>query len=335
MDKRTTRLFEAMRWLMFGERRAGALGRTTAFIGSPTPQGGQRMEISAEGWRDPDGQLLEDKEVIQTLASTEFGLRTVAVVPEVAPFLFQGAVEQVEAAHGQLMEAARQMQDDTADPDHGEEIDEEEGKVGREDQGEDDDNFWFQFILATSALDKSLRYSSASIMLSLAAAEAQVNAWAESLGGWALQNNGRSEDWLPLVEKLATLVARKGSSLDKGGRPTSDLATAVRQRNDLVHSKPVEQSLPLGSLVAREPARWLCVEARRAAVAVRESLVEVAATLDLEPPHYLIYCPEAADPDDDSKWLGVVMGTGMRDDSVFPKVSERLQGSSGQDQASH
>ena len=323
-----------MRWLMFGERRAGALGRTTAFIGSPTPQGGQRMELTPEGWRGPDGQLLEDKDLVETLASAEFGLRTVAVVPEVAPFLFQGAIEQVEAAHGQLMDAARQMQDDSADQEPAEESGDADGRDGAEGQDGDDDGFWFQFILATSALDKSLRFSSASIMLSLAAAEAQVNGWAESLGGWAFQDNGRSEDWLPLVDKLATLVARKGSSLDRGRRPISDLAAAARQRNDLVHSKPVEQSLPLGSLVAREPARWLCVEARRAALAVRESLVEVATTLGQEPPDYLIYCPEGADPDDDIKWLGVVMGTGIRDDSVFPKVSERLQRASGQDQAS-
>jgi hypothetical protein len=290
------------------------------------------MELSAEGWLGPDGQLLEDKDVVETLASVEFGLRTVAVVPEVAPFLFQGAIEQVEAAHGQLMEAERQMQDDTADREDDEEGDAQDGEDGADGQDGDDDGFWFQFILATSALDKSLRYSSASIMLSLSAGEAQVNAWAESLGGWALQDNGRSEDWLPLVDKLATLVARKGSALDKGKRPISDLAAAVRQRNDLVHSKPVEQNLPLGSLVAREPARWLCVEARRAAVAVRESFVEVAAILGQEPPHYLIYCPEAVDPDDDSNWLGVVMGTGMRDDSVFPKVSERLQGPSEENQ---
>lgn len=313
MDKSTARLFEAMRWLVFGERRSGAIGRTTAFIGSSTSEGSQRMQLTADGWRGPEGHLLSDKEVVERLASAEFGLRAVAVVPEVAPLLFQGAIEQVEAANVQLIQAARQIQDESDAVD---------------DDDAEDGHWAFKFIVATSALDKSLRYSSASIMLSLAAAEAQTNAWAESIGGWELQENGRSEDWLPLVDKLATLCARKGSPLDKGRRPISDLAAAVRQRKDLVHSKPVEQSLLLGTLVAREPARWLCIEARRAAVAVRESLVMVARILGEDPPHYLIYCPEA-DPDEDAKWLSAVILTGMRDDSVFPKVSDGLQDTSG------
>ena len=306
MDKKTRRLLEAMRWLIFGERRPGAIGRTTAFLGVA---GGSahRMELSAEGWRGPDGTLLNDKDLVERLVSREFGVRAVAVVPEVAPLLFQGGIEQVEAAHTQLMEAARVMDDDDSDD---------------ADDGDDGDDGWFQFILASSALDKSLRHSSAAIMLCLAAAEAQVNAWAESLGGWGEQANGRSEDWLPLVEKLGVLSARQGESLDKGEKPVCDLAGAVRLRNELVHSKPVEQNLPLGSLVAREPARWLCVEARRAAVAVRESLVQVTVLMGVEPPDYLIYCPEA-DPEDDVKWLSVVVLTGMRDDSVFPKVSDR------------
>lgn len=301
MDGRTRRTLEAMRWLIFGDRRPGALGRTTAFLGMA---GGSpyRVELSAEGWRGPDGKLLNDQDLVKQLISPGFGVKAVAVIPEVAPLLFQGGIEQVEAAHRQLMEAAREI----------------------DIEGDVSDESWLQFIMATSALDKSLRHSSAAVMLCLAAAEAQVNAWAESLGGWGEQVNGRSEDWLPLVDKLGVLSTRKGRSLDKGRKPISDLAAAVKLRNELVHSKPVEQSLALGSLVAREPARWLCVEARRSAIAIRECLVRVSAVLGEEPPHYLIYCPEA-DPEDDEKWVGVVILTGVRDDSVFPKVSERYR----------
>lgn len=290
---------EAVRWLFFGDRRPGAIGRTSAFLGG-SASSSQRLDLSPDGWRAPDGTLLSDEELVEWLVSREFVVRAVAVVPEIAALLFQGGIEQVEAAQQQLAEVTRAFAVDD----------------------DDDPEGWFAFIMASSALDKSWRHSSAAIMLLLAAAEAQVNAWAESLGGWLDQSDGRSEDWLPLVDKLGVLVARKGESLDRGRRPFSDLVGAVRLRNELVHSKPIERTLALGTLAATDPARWLCVEARRSAVAIRESFVSAASVLGEAPPHYLIYCPEAA-PEDDAKWINVVISTGMRDDSVFPNVSER------------
>jgi hypothetical protein len=254
------------------------------------------------GWRvTGSADILEDEELVRLLVSEEFSVHSVVVVPELAPLLFQGAIEQVQASVVQLMEASRQ----SADEEHEHEA--------------------FQFVMVTSALDKSLRHAAAGIVLCLAAAEAQINEWAADLGGWRIDDGGKSEDRLPLVDKLTLIASRFGTGLEKGSRPISWLIQAVDTRDDLVHSKPIEQELPLTSFGAREPARWLSVESRRAGVAVRKSLIAVANAIDREPPSYLAYCPEA-DPADDPAWLSTVFQTGLRADSVFPPLSERLPG---------
>lgn len=70
------------------------------------------------------------------------------------------------------------------------------------------------WIMATAELDRSVRASIASIMLSIAAGEAQVNRWVETSGGWSQQ-----EDRLGVAEKCKVLAARRGHVVSLGSSP--------------------------------------------------------------------------------------------------------------------
>jgi hypothetical protein len=291
---------EAVRWLVFGDRRRfGMLGRCVGFIGQTRSGEPDRLSRVRGKWRlRSTGKLLDDEAVVAKLGSPSFRVSKVIVVPEAAPLLFQGAVEQAEASLTQLMTADRELTD----------------------KADDESAVAFQFVMATSAWDKSLRHSIAAIMLALAAAEAQVNEWASARGGWKLLPNGKSEDGLPLLQKMDALAKRHGGRAPVSRLPYSDLRRIVTLRNSLVHSKPLEQEIPLRGRLAPQPGRWLSVEARKACSSVRVCFVALAQLLEEEPPRYLAYAPNGR-PDDDQLWANAVVRTGARNDPVFPPLN--------------
>jgi len=86
----------------------------------------------------------------------------------------------------------------------------------------------------------------------------------------------------------------------------------------------VSEVAPLSAERQRIPGYEQSLDARRACRAVREALVALAYILGIEPPGYLAYCPSGPAEDDDA-WRNASVMTGMRQDSDFPPVSERLR----------
>ncbi|MGH2538929.1 MAG: hypothetical protein ACREK3_06725 [Gemmatimonadota bacterium] len=231
------------------------------------------------------------------LAEGEFTPTSVIVTPELAALHFQGAVEQAQASVRELLHAERLL----SDPEN----------AGL---AEDEDDA-FLFILVASSWDKCLRYSSAAVILSVAAAEAQMNEWLESNEA---PKTAKSRQHLPLRRKVALIL--EGS---KGGRLSSieqqEFDAVIALRNRLVHSIPEAESLPLAN--APQPGYWLSVEARRACLIVRKVLTRLARSLQQDPPRYLAYCP-LVDPADDDEWNRAVLFTGAREDPDFPPATQ-------------
>ncbi len=152
-----------------------------------------------------------------------------------------------------------------------------------------------------------------SIVLAVAASEAQVNQWGNELGGWS-----EAEDRLFLLKKCERLAVRRAVPIDLSRGSFQELQWAVGHRNRYLHSTPLAQPLKVTGSGTVLPGT-ISVEARRACLAVRVAFVDLARCLGFEPPRYLAYCP-AADPDDEAAWSAASAKTGTRADPDFPRV---------------
>jgi hypothetical protein len=168
------------------------------------------------------------------------------------------------------------------------------------------------YTLAAGEYDRALRSAATSIVLAIAASEAQVNEWADANGRWRAEEQG-----LPVHEKCRVLSGRNGDGLELGRAPLQELARAVGWRKRIVHGDAHRFTVQLGGEASFRPGRSLSVEARRACFSVRRSLIATAGHLGLQAPDYLAYCPPG-DPTDDAAWRTAEIMTGVRPDPDFP-----------------
>ena len=295
------RLFGSMiGWLLLSNRRPGMVGEAVSFRGRMR-SGQARLNRLNGGWElvtPAERRELMTADVLRLVAMGGFFPRTVDVVPDLADVLFQEAVHQAEESVRKVSEAARHTQ---------------------ELMERDPTTDLAPWILATSALDRAVRASIASIVLAIAAAEAQVNQWAYESNGW----KGR-EDRLAVERKCQVLAKRAGHLVNLGQHPYQELHRMAQRRNAFLHSKPVPQSLPLTGARSPVPGSSISIEARETCVAVRSTLVDLARRIVAPSPSHLAYCPPGA-ANDDAAWSSASLMTGTRPDPDFPTVASRTE----------
>lgn len=307
-----TRLGETIAWLFYESRRPGLLGASKAIKGKTANGTRATLVKSGSQWtfhiNGVEIATYEDvAKAIEVIPQHGFVPETVVVVPAVTDQLYQGAVEQAEAALNKYLqsvaiairsdlESARKLlpppmlerflKVPIADP--------------------------FDFVMSTAFLDQALRHGMASIALAISAGESQVNEWVETLGSWE-----SGEDNESLVKKMKVLARKAGADLDIGRNPFQSLQRSVDFRHELIHPQPIEKEFELGT--AAGPGRDMSIQARSACLHVRECLIEVAGVLHIRPPAYLRYCPPCQ-PDDDEAWENAVVLTGVRPDPDFDEA---------------
>lgn len=298
---------ELLRAAVFEGRPPGTTGRVLGFTGSHADGRAVSISRGAELWElrvaegNPESMPLE--EILRLLGEGSLRLDAATVVPDIADYLFKHAVAQAEESLGKYLESERELALLEASGDEGDEA--------------------IRFTLHAGALDRSVARAVTSIILAIAAAEAQLNKWAEERGGW--RKRGRQdEDRLPPHEKCRVLAARQGMKISMDDAPWAGLREAVWLRNRIVHSKPAREVVSLSSEARHVPGYEQSLEARRASWAVRRALVTLARILETGPPDYLAYCPPDP-PEDDDVWRNASIMTGMREDPDFPPVSQRLR----------
>ena len=120
-----------------------------------------------------------------------------------------------------------------------------------------------------------------------------------------------------LIDKIKFLSRRGSVALLPGQRPLQDLKKVVDRRNELIHSKPMEQAVDFNA--PWRPGRMLSEEARFSCLTIREVLIALAASLSMSAPGYLSYCPPG-DFRDEVSWAKATVLTGVRDDPDFPPL---------------
>jgi hypothetical protein len=294
---RNRRLFGGMiGWLLSEDRRPGMTGAAVAFRGR-MEDGAASLTRFERAWElvSPARQeLVENSEVIRLIGAGAFFPLTVDIIPDLAELLFKEAVHQAEISVARV-DAARL---------HIEELSESDLAANP-----------LPWVMATSELDRSVRASIASVVLSIAAGEAQVNRWIDVLGGWS-----KDEDRLGVAEKCKALAARRGHVISLGSTPYQGLQRAVQRRNAFVHSMPVPEAVPAFGARTAVPGHSISVEARATCLAVRSSFIDLARLLEVPIPAYLAYCPPGP-PDDNESWSSASVMTGSRVDPDFPYSS--------------
>lgn len=297
---RNRRLFgDVIGWLLLRDRRPGMIGAAVGLRGKSSKGPVELSRLGDHDWRlmDEGESQVTTAEVLHLVGTGAFFPTTVDVVPDLAEMLFMEAVHQAETSLSRVRSAAEHLA-----------------------SARQDDKDIVAFVLVQTELDRAVRASIASIVLAVAAGEAQVNRWGEERGGWS-----QYEDRLGLGRKCAALAARVGRPVSLGTRPYQQLQQAVRRRNALVHSRPVAEQVPATGEKVPVPGRSMSVEARSTCLVVRRSFVDLAQRLDVPPPPYLAYCPPA-EPDDDGAWNGASVMTGVRPDPDFPPIANRHPG---------
>ncbi len=286
-----------MGWLLMTGRRPGMLGAASALVGK-IDGAAARLDRAEDGWllsARNRRESLDTAGVVRLIGSRQFFPLQVEVIPDLAELLFMEAVHQAETSLTKLSMAAPHI--------------DELSRSGFERNAK-------AWVLATSELDRAVRAAMSSVVLAVAAGEAQVNSWAAELGGWQ-----DDEDRLNVAEKCVTLARRVGAEAELGRPPFQPLAVAVKRRNGFVHSKPLPEPVPAVGANAPVPAKTISIEARATCLAVRRSFVELARLLSFDLPPYLAHCPET-DPSDDSTWRSANIMTGVRHDPDFPTTGE-------------
>jgi hypothetical protein len=219
--ERNRRLFGGfLGWLMYDGRRPGMLGAAVSFTGR-TRRGKAALRRTGSHWEMTEAGTAREvttADVLTMVGAGDFFLLTADVVPDLAELLFKEAVQQAEASHGHVVEAAR----------HSSEL------------ADDLRQNPVPWILTASELDRATRTSISSMVLAIAAAEAQVNRWAELSGGWH-----DDEDRRPVTKKCQILAGRAGHDVSLDRAPYQQLCVALRRRDALLHSKPRPETLPV------------------------------------------------------------------------------------------
>lgn len=306
MDQELSAYVEAVRWIVLpGARRPGMLGKILSLIGQDASGADFELQRFGDAWeligQSGETQELTAANVIARVGDGTYRFTHARVRRDLPGLLFQAAVKSAEDS----VQHVRQAGVDS----------------GREDEGDSESHVAFEFVMATSAQDAAVRSAIAGVVLAFAAAEAHVNEWADSLGGWEVVE-GRDEDRFPIERKCLALASKVGVSLDIGRSPFQELATRAERRDGFVHARPEEALVALVGPES-EPGRGPSLEARRACTVVRRVLVELALLLALRPPRYLIYCPPG-DPGDDEMWRNAILFAGTREDPDFAKTVDLL-----------
>lgn len=291
------RALEALRAMWFGDSRPpGNIGRTTRVSGNVGTEQAT-LDRTDGGWAlttEGGTVALSAVEATRQLFDGSFVAIDSLVVPEIADLLFQQAVRQASESVAKLNQA----------------------RAGLVDVRAADDGDPLPAVLVASALDRSLAASLTATVLAIAACEAQANAWGQAAGGWV-----DNEDRCDIVGKLQVLAGRRRCTVDLGRAPLQNLSEAARRRNDLVDAKPIPVPAALsGSKVVR-PGLSASIDARKACLAVRQSLILIASIIGTDKPAYLAYCPSGME-DDDTVWATAELLTGVRDDPDFAKSTE-------------
>lgn len=292
LPERQQRVLALLGWLGSDGRRPGMLGRATGL----SRRRAGRPDLIRDGrrWRPPEsGDSLEAMDVVREVARGSLTLNFVHVEPDLAGELLPEAIRRAEESVLKLAAAQKHV----------------------DELMETEDDPRMPWVMATSALDRVLTASVTAVILAVAAAEAQVNAWAEWSGGW-----DEDEDRLSVDLKCSALAARHGVTLPLGQGALQALGRTVDLRNQFVHSKPVPQPMPLGGKRRPVPGRSISEDARRACLSVRQALLETSRAIGAEPPTYLAYCPPVA-PEDDGAWSTANILAGSRDDPDFPSAT--------------
>jgi hypothetical protein len=296
-QERNRRLFgDVIGWLVMSGRRPGMIGAAVGIQGRSST-GPVRLDRKDNEWRlvTEDGESeMTAADVLGLVGTGEFLPTRIEVVPDLAEMLFMEAVHQAEASLLKVDSAA-----------------------GHLDILRQNTKDIVSAMLVESELDRAVRASIASIILAVAAGEAQINRWADELGGWT-----QDEDRLGLGRKCEALANRVGRPLSLGAAPYQQLQQAVARRNAFVHSEPVAEQVPATGAGVPAPGRSMSVEARATCLTARRSFVDLARRLDVPPPRYLAYCPPA-EPDDDAAWTAASLMTGVRPDHDFPPILDR------------
>jgi hypothetical protein len=295
---RNRRLFSGViGWLLSQGRRPGMTGAAVAFRGRMDGASVSMTRVN-DAWdlASPTRQeRVGTAEFIRLVGTGQFFPRMVEIEPDLAELLFKETIHQADVSMARLHDADPHI----------------EALAGSYDLAAN----LVPWVMSGALLDQSVQASIASIVLSIAACEAQVNHWAEALGGWS-----DGEDRGGVAEKCRVLATRTGHVIDLGANPYQGLQKSVKRRDSLVHSKPVPEAFPATGAQALIPGQSLLVEARTACMAVRASLIDLSHLTNMPTPHYLAYCPPGA-PDDDEAWRSAIMLTGTRLDPDFPPRS--------------
>jgi hypothetical protein len=311
--RRLERFLETILWMAWPQR-PGFLGVPLELRGQlPTGEDAAFARRGSEWWFVVPAQgrdeLVDPAHVGHLMAGAHFLPSSVVVVPEIAHHVYLAAIIETEAAHQSWRQALREVLKavpdarrfftdrayfdalilDTQDP--------------------------MGFVMATDAMDACVRHSVTAIPLAIAAADAQVNTWANGRGGLSEMEQRKG-----LAVRYQLLAKRVGVDLSQDEEPLLSLRERLRLRNDLIHGNAIAEEQPLEQRGAGRP---LVLEARRSCLVVRQALLLLAEMLDETPPKFLAFCPEAPAEDDES-WRNARVLTGMRQDSVFPKAGSTI-----------
>lgn len=312
--RRLERFLETILWMAWPQR-PGFLGVPLELRGRlPSDEDAAFIKRGDDWWfvvpaQDREEEV-EPSEVGHLMAREEFLPSSVVVVPVIAHHVYLAAIIETEAAHQSWRQALREVVEAVPD-----------ARRFFNDQSYFDALIMdthdpMGFVMAMDAMDACVRHSVTAIPLAIAAADAQVNAWANTRGGWS-----ESEERKGLAIRYQLLAQRVGIELSLSEEPLGSLRDRIKLRNDLIHGNAIAEEQPLEQRGAGRP---LMLDARGSCLVVRQALLAMAEMLGEPPPSYLAFCPEAS-VEDDEGWRNARVLTGLREDSVFPKAGSTIE----------
>ena len=245
-----------------------------------------------DGWSLGGDHVVMPIDAVRQMTEGHFFPESAVIEPQITSLLFETAVRRAHSAVANLRNAEVHL------------VELSESS---------DDTFVLPFVRASHDLDQVLQDSITASVLSVAAAESQLNEWAASRGGW-----GEDEDRVAVTNKMELLAGRVGKSINLGRVPYQRLSVAVSRRHGYVHPG-ASRNVSLRGSAAVVPGRTAAAEAREACLGVRQALVALARLIGEPLPDYLRLCPPDDPPTEDA-WGAYVLA-GIRDDPDFPPSS--------------
>lgn len=285
-------------WLMIPMRRPGALGCPARIEGRRANGEPAVLEAVGERWafvgETEPRRMYEPHELIAVMAE-EFRPLRLHLKADFASEFFAAAVRHLDRGDAHFAKA----------------VGHSAGVASG--HGDIDPMAW---VMWAGEVDRAMTEAASAILLALATAEAQANAWADAKGVSRTDaRSGRSQP--ALIDALIDVAATAGHVVQLGRGPFQELRFAVDQRNDLVHARGIK---PIDLRAAPfVPGLAQVVDARRCVRGVRLALVEVARALgELTGVRYLASCP-LSDPNDHEEWRSAYIRSGLRADPDFPR----------------